>query len=376
MNVLSVITTLHKGGAEAHLLLLVQGLLARGVTCEVAFLRSRVKGGSIDLREAFERAGVRTHYLGCEHPFDPRSGPRLNRLLANGKWDLLHSHLPRADGAAMFCKLADRGRVWISTIHHPYDNAYSGARLIPLLAPMWRHADGVIAVSEPVRQWAISRLGVSRHTVRTIVHGVEPKVCGASIPAPVDAPGARCSIGSIGRLEERKGHDTLIRAMVTILKEFPQAQLTIAGHDPWGYGAVLKKLTVELGLENHVHFVGYVEDHDAFFSGIDVFAFASRAEGFGIVVIEAMQAGKCPVVSDIPPLNGIIAPGESGLVGRLDDPLSFAGSILSLFRDRAYLSRMGEQARRRVETEFSQDRMVERALDFYGHVLTHARRAR
>lgn len=368
MRVLEVITTLHKGGAEAHLLLLAQGLRTRGITCEVAFLRSRVGGGATDLRDAFERSGIRTHYLGCERALDLRAGVRLNRLIDSGKWDVLHSHLPRADGAALFCKLRHRAQAWISTIHHPYDNAYSGAPLIPVLAPMWRQADGVIAVSEPVRQWSIRRLGVSPDVVRTVVHGIE--LHNPAIAAEVDLGGPpRCCIGSIGRLEERKGHETLIRAMVPILKEFPNAQLKIAGHDPWGYGEVLKALIAELRLEAHVSLAGFIEDHDAFFSGIDVFAFASRAEGFGIVLLEAMQAGKCPVVSDIAPMKDIISPGHTGLVARVDDPASFADGILSLFRDRNYLHTMGARARQRVETEFSRERMVERTIEFYEHVL-------
>ena len=65
-----------------------------------------------------------------------------------------------------------------STLHHPYDNAYAGAPFIPFLAPMWRRADGIIAVSEPVREWAIRRLGVAPERVRTIV---EPLLAERSI---------------------------------------------------------------------------------------------------------------------------------------------------------------------------------------------------
>ncbi len=373
MKVLSVITSVHEGGAEAHLLLLARGLQAQGVTCGVAFLRSAVAGGSVDLREHFERAGIRTYYLACESPYDPRSGSRLNRLLADGSWDVLHSHLPRADAAAAACKLLNRRLPWISTLHHPYDSsdrAYSAARLVPLMAPMWRLADGVIAVSEAVRQWSIGRLGVSADAVRTIVHGITSHGRGA---APVTDP-ARCCIGSIGRYEERKGHETLIRSMVPIVRRFPNAQLRIAGHDPWGHGDVLRRLIRELGLEDHVHLVGFVSDKETFFAGIDVFAFASRSEGFGIVLLEAMDAGKPSVVSDISPLKDIICPGHSGLVAERQDPDAFAQAIIALFEDRARLRCMGDAARQRVASEFSQGRMVERTLDFYRAV--HARVAR
>lgn len=367
MNVLCVINTLHKGGAEAHLLLLAKGLLSRGVTCEVAYLRSAVGGGSVDLRDTFEDAGIRTHYLECERSYDPRSGIRLGRLLASKEWDVLHSHLPRADAAAVFCKLTHRRQTWISTLHHPYDNAYAGAPLITAMAPMWRQADGIIAVSEAVRQWAIARLKVSAERVHTIVHGIDVEARNQTRweTSGGSSTGDRCCVGSIGRYEERKGHETLILAMVSVLKQFPGAHLRIAGHDPWGHGGVLRKLIVDLNLEQHVHLVGFMEDKEQFFSDIDVFAFASRSEGFGIVVLEAMEAGIPVVVSNISPLNEIIRPGTSGLVAEREDPRSFADAIVSLFRDRTYMRQIAEGGRQRVASEFSQGRMVDRTLQYY-----------
>jgi glycosyltransferase involved in cell wall biosynthesis len=369
MNVLYVINTLHRGGAEAHLLLLARGLRSQGVACEVAFLRSSVEGGSLDLRTAFEDASIATHYLGCEKSYDPRSGIRLSRILASRTWDVVHSHLPRADAAAAVCKVLRPQQAWISTVHHPYDegNAYSAARLIPVIAPMWRMADGIIAVSEPVREWCIKSLGVSPNNVHTIVHGVDLEFSGYQ-PSRVQ-DGTRYCIGSIGRYEERKGHETLIRAMVPILQEFPNAQLRIAGHDPWGYGDVLRRIIAELGLEQHVHLIGFMSDKAAFFSEIDVFAFASLSEGFGIVLLEAMEAGKPSVVSNISPLTEIITPGKSGLAARVEDPQSFANAIMTLFRTPEYLRDMGDEAHRRVVRDFSIERMVEKTLHYYNDIV-------
>ena len=367
MNVLYVTNTLHRGGAEAHLLLLATGLRARGHHCEVAFLRSSVEGGSFDLRPSFEHAGIRTHYLDCERSYDPRIGIRLNRVLASRPWHVLHSHLPRADAAAAMCKRWNRRQAWIATLHHPYDNAYSGARLVPVLAPMWRRADGIIAVSEMVRRWAIDRLKLPAGSVRTIPHGLDsqPRPHGG---APLPAAPRHC-IGSIGRYEERKGHETLIRAMAIVLKEFPDARLIVAGHDPWGYGGVLQRLIDEMGLRDHVQLIGFMSDKESFFSQIDIFAFASLSEGFGIVLLEAMAEAKPAVVSNFPPLNEILTPGVTGLVAERDDPADFARAIITLFRDQDTMRRMGDAGRERVRSEFSTERMVDRTLAFYKDIV-------
>ncbi|MCG6533767.1 MAG: glycosyltransferase family 4 protein [Syntrophales bacterium LBB04] len=371
MKVLHVINALHKGGAEVHLLLLAKGMQAMGVTCDVAFLRSKVAGGSVDMRDDFDKAGIRTHYLKCESSCDPRIGIRLNRLLRERKCDVLHSHLPRADAAAAFCKFMNPKQKWISTLHHPYDNAYSASFMIPALAPMWRRADGIIAVSEMVREWSIRRLGVLPDSVQTIEHGINIELHEDGNEPSLNAQSGRkrFCIGTIGRYEERKGHETLILAMPYILQEFPEAELKIAGPDPWGHGKILKKLIAEMRLANQVQLVGFVTDKHAFFSGIDVFALASLAEGFGIVVLEAMAEAKPVVISNISPLNNIITPGVSGLVAESGDPRGFADAVISLFRDEAYLHRMGAEGVKRVTGEFSTEKMVRKTLTYYETVL-------
>ncbi len=370
MNILYITNTLHKGGTEEHLFILTKGLQAYGVKSEVAFLRSKVSGGSIDLRNDFEKAGVQTHCLGSEHSCDPRIGIRLHRLLGQNKWHLLHSHLPRADAAAAWCKLFGLKIPWISTLHHPYDNAYSAAPLIPLLAPIWRNADGIIAVSEPVRNWSIKRLGVHPDIAHTIVHGVDlPNIRNSRQKTGRDIGRQKLCIGSIGRYEERKGHQILIRAMPHIMEVFPNVQLKIAGHDPWGYGKTLKKLVSELGLEKHVHLVGYITDKNKFFSELDIFAFASLKEGFGIVVLEAMAEAKPVVVSNISPLKEIICPGVSGLVAESQNPEDFANAIISLFKNPSYMYRIGAEGAKRVEAEFSTTKMLQRTLQYYNRFL-------
>ncbi|MCK4500041.1 glycosyltransferase family 4 protein, partial [Candidatus Babeliales bacterium] len=179
----------------------------------------------------------------------------------------------------------------------------------------------------------------------------------------------RLRIGTIGRYEKRKGHETLIRAMSYIVKEFPDAEWRIAGHDPRKYGKVLKKLIFELRLEKHVHLVGYITDTNKFLSELDIFAFASLKEGFGIVVLEAMAAAIAVVVSNISPLKEIICPGVSGLVAEPQCPEDFANMIISLLENPNYMHRIGAKGVKRVEAEFSTTKMLQRTFRYYNKIL-------
>lgn len=175
----------------------------------------------------------------------------------------------------------------------------------------------------------------------------------------------RVVAGSIGRLEPRKGHENLIRAMPAILQRAPNASLLIAGHDPWGYGKKLQALIEVLGFKGEVRLVGFQSDVPSFLHALDVFAFASRSEGFGQVVIEAMAAGKPVVASKTPPLTEIVVDGETGLLVELDNIQGFADAIARLLTHSEEARRMGKRGQELVRSRFSAERMSAETLSLY-----------
>ena len=102
---------------------------------------------------------------------------------------------------------------------------------------------------------------------------------------------------------------------------------------------------------------------------MDVFAFASRSEGFGQVVIEAMAAGNPVVVSRIAPLTEIVKEGENGLLVDPDDPPGFARAIIWLLNhpeERQQISRCAQES---VQTHFSARRMVDETINVYDDLI-------
>jgi glycosyltransferase involved in cell wall biosynthesis len=176
-------------------------------------------------------------------------------------------------------------------------------------------------------------------------------------------------IGSIGRLEPRKGHDCLIRAMPATLEHAPNACLVIAGHDPWKYGKHLQTLIEQLRLQEKVRLAGFQADVASFLSGLDVFALASRSEGFGQVVIEAMAAGKPVVVNKIPPLTEIVADDETGILVDPEKPAAFARAISRLLANADEARQMGRRGRERVQSHFSAEKMATNTTLLYDELV-------
>jgi starch synthase len=344
MKVIHLIKTLLAGGAELHLLTLAKHQRALGADVRVAYLKDVTDFGSRPLRPDFEAAGIPTINLQTE-------ARGLRTFVKQEKPDILHTHLPRADLAGAFARAPRR----VVSAHDVYSGTqWSGKWAMPVFTMAWKRADAVIAISHAVRDWLVSDRGLDPAKITVIHYGLEAErfESGRDLRPEWGIRGP--IVGTIGRLEPRKGHETLIRAMKDV-----EATLVIAGHDPWGHSKELLRLTDELGLRDRVRLVGFQSDVPSFLHSIDVFAFASRSEGFGQVVIEAMAAGRPVVASRIAPLTEIVVDGETG---RLVEADGFAAAIRETL---ASPGAMGERGRERVRSHFSAARMAERTLELY-----------
>jgi len=367
-KVLHICNTLSAGGAELHLLTLCRYLKRLGVEISVAYLKEG--RGSRPLRPDFEAAGIPVFYLGGEGVDFVRPWLQLHRLLKQEKPDILHTHLPRADLLGFLTRLSGFSSPWVCSVHDIHSKSWRGRWALPFFGSVWRRADKVIAISEAVKSWLVQGYRLESEKVQVVYYGIEPeRWCSPSRDLRFEWKLAeKLLVGSVGRLESRKGHDLLIRAMPFIAQRFPQTMLLIAGHDPWGYGRVLESLVTQLSMEKHVRFLGFQDDIPSFLHAIDVFAFASRSEGFGQVVIEAMAAGKPVVVSRIAPLTEIVIDGETGFYAEPENPESFAEKILWLLSHREEAQNMGKRGQEVVKKRFSAETMAFVVLAIYQEV--------
>ena len=177
------------------------------------------------------------------------------------------------------------------------------------------------------------------------------------------------TILTIAHLGPRKGVDRLIRSMLWV---DPEASLKIVGRDRANCLKDLLTLRQELNLEERVEFLGELsrQEVEAELERADVFALASRQEGLGLVVLEAMKAGLPCVVSRIQPLTEMVVHNETGYT--VDNEIGFQIYLNALLSFPEHGEWMGAQGRKRVQEHFSKERMFDRLKSLYKEVSKNA----
>jgi phosphatidylinositol alpha-1,6-mannosyltransferase len=153
--------------------------------------------------------------------------------------------------------------------------------------------------------------------------------------------------------ERHKGHDQLIRAWSLVTREVPDAQLVVVGRGD--DVSRLRDLAEQVGVNRDVLFTGPVNDRTlwAIYDRAAMFAMPSRAEGFGIVYLEAMLHRLACVGSIHDAAREIIVDGETGFLVEQGDPVDLAAKIVTLLRDGALRYRLGCNGFARLQAHFS-----------------------
>jgi phosphatidyl-myo-inositol alpha-mannosyltransferase len=213
-----------------------------------------------------------------------------------------------------------------------------------------------IAVSPAAAAYHAGALGVPVTRFEVIPNGVDVSrfVAATADPAPGPDPEAGADPSQtrvsrhpsreegdeehllfVGRLEPRKGLATLIRAFVALRAARPRLRLTVVGE---GSERDHCRRLVPDAWRDDVHFVGRVDGAALVrhFAAADLYVSpALGGESFGIVLLEAMAAGRPVIASDIPGYRSVVTPGRDGVLVEPDDPDALAAAIGALLDDPA-----------------------------------------
>ena len=237
--------------------------------------------------------------------------------------------------------------------------------------PTWRRralsrANLVLAPSQDTAHHVQMQQEVPQEHIRVLPWALDPQFedllrARALLTPPVDFPEGRVIL-TVGRWqsdERYKGMDTLITALPRLLTEWPDLQLVAVGEGD--DQAWLEGLAEGRGVRRHVHFLSGLSYPEiaACYAACEVFALPSRAEGFGLVYLEAMACGKPVIGGGHGGVPEVVEDGKTGYLVQHGDVTQLATSLEALLSDPTVAREMGARGRERVQREFTFSRFAE-----------------
>ncbi len=360
-TLLHVLAPAPVGGLESVVRALAGGQVSRGHRVHAALV---VEPGIVPaLAASLESAGVETHVLelGARAYLAERAA--IEGLAQFTGADIVHTHGYRPDVIAASAARAAGVKV-VSTVHGFIGGSRRGRLNEWVQRRALRRAEAVIAVSRPLVE-RLASAGISRDRIHLL-----PNAWAGSV-APLDRAAARralgltegrTTLGWVGRLSPEKGPDLLLDALAT-LGDLPLDVSILGG----GRDAAALQARTEGWNGPRVRWHGVLADASRYFAAFDVYALTSRTEGTPISLLEAV-AGAVPVIATA--VGGV--PDVTGADGAIlvpPDASAIAAGIRSALGDPASGRIRAQAARRRLDSEFSADRWLDRHDAIYQSLL-------
>ena len=309
MRVLHVITGLAAGGAETQLRLLLQH--SRHDADVVSLYNPGVVAAGL------RSDGVSVTDLDMTSNLDVTAVAALARLMRQGRYDVVHTHLYRAClYGRTAARLAGVPRI-VATEHSLMNGQLEGHTAGPLVRALYRGTERLgqrtIAVSAAVREQLLA-WGLAPERVVHVPNGLaldalayspERRAAGREL---LGIPQDATVIGTLGRLHKGKRCDLLLAAAAPLLG--PERMLLLVGAGP--EREALEAQARDLGVADFVVFGGELPA-GAVLSAMDVFASPSAAETFGLAILEALASGLPTVYRNCPALDELGAPVDTAL---------------------------------------------------------------
>jgi glycosyltransferase involved in cell wall biosynthesis len=286
---------------------------------------------------------------------------RMLWLLATGQHRICVAHGIQAAAACWLSAWLLRGIKFV----YVHRGTKSEAGSHPIFKLLYRPFDVVAGVSVATAE-SLQPLVPGRNAV-TLENGIDWQafVSAAAHCERRPTPGVTTLIAS-ARLMKHKAQAFLLDEFALVLQQRPNAELIVAGGGPEHQNLINQ--AAKLGIAGKVHFIGHVSDINCRLINSDVFVHASEVEGMSNAVLEAMTLGLPSVVVDAPGVTECHRNGETGfVVDRRSGAM--ADKLVQLIDDANLRRKMGENARQRVEQQYSIAANVARYHALYERLL-------
>jgi 1,2-diacylglycerol 3-alpha-glucosyltransferase len=290
--------------------------------------------------------------------------------------DIVHSHHPFLLGDTALLVAASFNVPLVFTHHTMYEQY---THYVPLDSPQLKRfviqlstgyanlSDRVIAPSQSIAK-ILEERGV-KTAIEVIPTGVDVQRMaqgnGSAIRKRMNIPSEALVIGHTGRLAPEKNLQFLAQAVAEFIDCHPKTHFLVVGEGP--SRIAIESIFKTSSLGSNLHFTGNLKGQDLVdsYHAMDIFAFASKSETQGMVLVEAMSAGVPAVALDAPGARDVIIHNKNGCLVDSDDSAAFVTALKQIsFLSKEKKEKL-QQALKQTAQEFSMNRSTEQALALY-----------
>lgn len=270
------------------------------------------------------------------------------------RYDIVHVHMAsRAsyERKAFFVRRALKNGKKVIIHHHGgefgvwFDGELSVARQREVRS-LFAKADKVIVLSEEWLSWFDSRGFYIDSFV--VMHNAVP------VPAEPCSPCSHQDVLFLGRLDENKSPDVLLRASKAMLDKNPEAKLLFGGD---GFSERYQDLACELGIADRCEFLGWIsgEAKEKLFRRAGIYCLPSKNEGMPMSVLEAMAHGLPVIATPVGGVPRVITNNTDGYIVPVDDIDELSRVLVGLAGDSTRRAAVGAAARKKIVESFNLD---------------------
>lgn len=299
----------------------------------------------------------------------------LKRILREERFDLVHTHGVLAGMLGQMAALASGRPPLVATFHNtqnPEDRFFIFFRIIQGFLNRIA-TNQIIAVSNAVKDELCRYQWTPPQKISVIYNGINPEIYQRQPPPSLSSLGLAEElpvVGTVARLERRKGVRYLIEAVPLIESGYGPVNCVIIGEGP--EKDALEERVRQMRLTERIKFLGFQEDIAQFIQLFDVVVIPSIQEGQSIFCLEALASARPVVASAVGGIPEMIRDGETGILVPPANPEAIARGVIALLRDRELAQRLAEKGRQLVVSEFSQSQMLRKIEEIYEKVLNKA----
>lgn len=302
-----------------------------------------------------------------------RYAPRLLRWLRRERVRLVHTFFETADLWAGGVAKAGSDAILVSSRRDM--GIQRNWRLNLIYRMVGGMFDQVQTVSDQVRDYVIEQDRMNPADVVTVPNAIDVEM----VPKRGSTPGLRSTLGlpagrpliaTVANIRPVKGIDVLVRTAAVVCRERPDALFVVAGKViDTSYQAGLERLAGELGVRDHIVFLGQVENPLELLSECDIFHLPSRSEGMSNALLEAMASALPAVATQVGGNCQLVQDGRTGFLTPPEVAEAAANRLLDLLNHPEQARAMGDAARRLVEQEYSTEAVVNSLVRLYDDLL-------